>query len=52
MKTRVARITRRISHLTIKVYAVRPDGSRVELPPATPPVAACGIEWCECLDQP
>lgn len=52
MKTGAARPARRTSHLTIKVYAVRPDGARVELPPATPPVAACGIERCECLDQP
>lgn len=38
------------SHLTIRVYAVRPDGSRVELPPAAPPVAAWEPEECVCSE--
>lgn len=52
MKTRVAGPAGRTSYLTIKVYAVRPTGTRVDLSPATPPVGACGIEGCSCPEPP
>ena len=41
-------------HISIRIYVVRPDGTRADLPTATHPekLGRCGVPGCTCLGDP